>query len=247
MSYSCFNALPYFNHGISFSTPFFFGNTFSNGGLPVIEGTKPATDDFLIPGTVVEHSKDASDVKTSTDNNTQTAPRATKNSKIRATAKDKVLLEMHNASFDKNDPNGAAQFVEGNVDVYISAANSKVPTEGDTLESPEFIRITDNTSGHRHAYYYYKLTPELCDGKHFAKFGKNMPIDKNQFEEGKTYYILAMTVDEDTHTRLDYTDHIEIYRLDYSYEAETDTSNYDLIQDKNMQGSGRSSIDINKC
>ena len=176
------------------------------------------------------------------------AHHATKNSKFRATVKDIELLNMHNASLDKNDPNANAQFVEGDEDgeVYISAANSAVPMEGDTLESPAYITVTDNTNGHHHKYYYYKLTPETLDGKHFAKFGKNMPIDISQFKEGETYYILGMAVDEDTHERLDFTDHIEIYRLDYSYDADTDTCNYNLMQEKGMQGSGQSSVDYTK-
>ena len=171
--------------------------------------------------------------------------KATKNSKVCASAKDIELLKSRNASLDKNDPNAAAQFVEG-YEVYISAAHSAIPDPNDTLEEPETIKITDYTNGHKHVYYYKKLTPETMDGKHFAKADKNKPIDKSQFEEGKTYYILMLAVDEETHERLDYTDHLEIYRLDYSYDADTDTSNYTLIQEKGMQGSGKSSINYNK-
>lgn len=206
--------------------------------------TAPIPDKLNIPGLSVESpDKPYNPITTNTAN---AGKRPSKTSKMRATAKDIELLKKHNASLDKNDPNANAQFVDGNVDVYISAANCRVPTEGDTLDSPEFIKITDNTNGHHHKYYYYKLTPELGDGKHFAKFGKNMPIDTSQFEEGQTYYILGMAVDEESHTRLDLTDHIEIYRLDFSYDADNDTCNYDLIQDEKLQGSGQSSIDYDK-
>lgn len=209
---------------------------------------KPAVPvtDMSISGLVIEHQEETNP-KPEANNNSNTAHHPSKTSKMRATAKDIELLKKHNASLDKNDPNADAQFVEGNTEVVISAAISRVPMEGDTLDSPEFIRITDNTNGHNHRYYYYKLTPELCDGKHFAKFDKNMPIDTSQFKEGQTYYILGLAVDEDSNTRLDLTDHIEIYRLDFSYDADTDTCNYDLIQDEKLQGSGRSSVDYNKC
>ena len=193
---------------------------------------------FRIPGLSVERRNPTPEVS----NNTA---KATKNSKVKASVKDIELLKKHNASFDKNDPNAAAQFVEGN-EVYISAANSRIPTEGDTLEEPETIKITDYSNGHKNVYYYKKLTPETMDGKFWAKADKNKPIDMSQFEEGKTYYILFLAVNEDTQERLDYTDHLEIYRLDYSYDAATDTSTYDLVQEKGMQGSGRSSIDYNK-
>ena len=220
------------------------GLIFQNNNHPKPVAT--TSDDFNIPGIVVETSEANPVHYTAESVAANNNRKPSKNSTMRASAKDIELLKKHNASFDKNDPNAAAQFIDGNVGVYISAANSRVPMEGDTLDAPDIIKITDNSNGHKHAYHFHKLTPENSDGKHFAKAGKNMHIDKNQFEEGKTYYILFFAVDEDTHSRLDLTDHLEIYRLDFSYNADTDTCNYDLIQEANMQGSGRSSIDYSK-
>ncbi len=203
---------------------------------------KPKDLDFNISGTVIEHSASKGEPQTSEkeahNNTVANAPKATKNSKMRATAKDVELLKSRNASFEKNNPNGSAQFVEGNEDGEVKIAVG----QGDTIEKPGTIQIRDNTNGQVNVYQYHKITPEeIAAGEVFGH-----KISKEQFKEGETYYVLLNAADVTNNREIGKKDHLEIYRLDYSYDPRTDTSHYDLVQDETMDGSNKSSIDYDK-
>jgi len=107
---------------------------------------------------------------------------------------------------------------------------------------PGYIEVVDNYGGKKNTYVYRKLTDiEIRNGKTFD----GRKIDTSKFKEGEKYYILEIAIDENG-TDIMAKDHVEIYKLEYSYDEKTDTYNYDLVQEEGMDGSGKSSIIHNK-
>ena len=107
---------------------------------------------------------------------------------------------------------------------------------------PGYIYITDNTNGKKNEYRYQYISPtEIKLGRTYS----GVELDKNQFQEGRHYYILTSVTDENRENIMSY-DHVEVYRLDYTLDDENKVMHYDLVQTKGMQGSGKSSIDYNR-
>lgn len=163
------------------------------------------------------------------------APEQTNKPKLRATAKDYELLKLRNASFETNDKEAKGQFVLGDEEGEVS-------TIGGTQEQPDIISITDNTNNQNNTYIYRKLSPEEIEA---GVTSDGQKLSKGQFEKGKTYYILVSAANEKGES-IRSNNNVEVYELNYSYDKESNTCNYDLVQTAGMDGSGKSSIDYNK-
>ncbi len=174
--------------------------------------------------------------------------------KYRSTVRDYVKLRQHGIDPTKpNDPNANAQSVVGDEDgeVHIRCIHDYYDNDdivdGHCEESDPtnigYIEITDNTNGKKNKYRYMQLSREQMEAGELEtgqKFSKDQFVDK----DGR-YFILVSVTDENGNDIMAH-DHAEIFKLEYSYDQESDTYNYDLVQDVGMDGAGKSSIDYSK-
>ena len=162
---------------------------------------------------------------------------------VTGSAKDMELLRRRGASSTKNDPNGAAQFVEGK-------DNKSVKIKGD-INKPDQIQITDATNGKKNIYTYRKLSKkELADkiiqigNMQGRKLNGNYTYEFRfplRLDAVKDYYVLESVVDEKGNDIMK-KDHVEVYHLDAKVDVKNGTAQYDLVQDKDCDGSNRSSM-----
>ncbi len=155
----------------------------------------------------------------------------------KVTAKDIELLKKRGADLNHNDKYGKAQFVEGN-EVYISGQDKTKP---DTI-------IAKDTTNHAegNTYTYKKVEINENSKELFAKYG--LDLDMSQFKEGETYYFLETSENGRTGEKLynlDGAKHLEIYKLEL-VEKDDGSFEYNLVQEKGMQGSNQSSISYGK-
>lgn len=155
----------------------------------------------------------------------------------KVTAKDIELLKKRGADLNHNDKYGKAQFVEGS-EVYISGQDKTKP---DTI-------IAKDTTNHAegNTYTYKKVEINDKSKELFAKYG--LDLDMSQFKEGETYYFLETSENGRTGEKLyniDGAKHLEIYKLEL-VQNDDGTFEYNLVQEKGMQGSNQSSISYGK-
>jgi len=154
----------------------------------------------------------------------------------KVTAKDIELLKKRGADLNHNDKYGKAQFVEGN-EVYIS---------GQDKTKPDTIIAKDTTNHAEGNKYTYKKIDMSNVKEAFAKYG--LEVDMSQFKEGETYYFLETSENGRSGEQLyniNGAKHLEIYKLEV-VQKDDGTYEYNLVQEKGMQGSNRSSISYGK-
>ncbi|MCM1338429.1 MAG: hypothetical protein NC191_02020 [Muribaculaceae bacterium] len=153
--------------------------------------------------------------------------------KLRAKAVDVELLKRRGADFNVNDPNGHAQFVVGDEE-------GEVKIEG-KYNDPTSILISDNTNGKVNQYRYRRLSAaEISAGM----TNDGIPINKEQFKDGESYYILVSATNQ-SGQNIRQDSHAEVFKLELKGN-DKDGFEYNLIQEKGMDGSDNSSINYQK-
>lgn len=122
-------------------------------------------------------------------------------------------------------------------DTIVKPQMEGVTVMGGTKEAPQSLFIEDKSTGQTNLYIYRKIsTNEIANGC----LDNGEKISKEQFEEGKTYYVLASASNNNDSIK---NDHVEIYSLNYS--EKDGIPNYTLEQDEGMDGAGKSSVKLN--
>lgn len=113
----------------------------------------------------------------------------------------------------------------------VDGSQGTITMSGGTKDAPETITYTDSSTGKEHKYTYRKITQEEINA---GKLSTGENISKEQFKSGETYYVLVSVEGAKK------SNHVEIYRL---FMAKDGTTCH-LYQDDNMDGAGKSSIDL---